>query len=90
MRSPRTGRLREIKPALTAGRIALGRTVPRRGGHGGRTSSAASDRRMATPSQLAKAARAEAARAEAAAAKAEAKLERARRAAPPWAIGQES
>ena len=81
MRSPRTGRLREIKPSLTAGRIALGRTVPRRGtvSRGGAT---------ATPQQLAKVARAEAAKAEAAAAKAEAKLERARRAAPPWAIGQ--
>lgn len=80
MRSPRTGRLREIE-GLASGRIALGRTVPRRGS---RSSSRSGHRRPAlSPQQLAKEARDEAAKAEAAVAKAELL----RRAAPPWAIG---
>lgn len=75
MRSPRTGRLRQIQP-LASGKIALGRTVTRR-----------SSRSQASPQQLAKEARAEAAKAEAAAVKAASKAELLRRAAPPWAIG---
>ena len=76
MRSPRTGRMREIANPAT-GRIALGRTVPRRSsssrpGSGGRGSKT----RSASPQQEAMRGRAEAAKAEAAARRYDAQQQR--------------